>query len=71
MSDEDTEFMREIRAIRQKHYEETKHMTDAEHTEHILRKTAPVMARYGLKDSDRPLIKPVKPTPALAEPSIV
>ena len=56
---EDSEFMREIRAIRQQIYEETKDMTDAEHTEYVLRETDPVMARYGWKDSD---LQPVMPS---------
>lgn len=39
----------EIHAIRAQIWEEIKDMTSAERIEHMRRKTAPIMAEYGLK----------------------
>jgi predicted DNA-binding protein (UPF0251 family) len=39
----------EIDAIRLKNYEETKHMTPAQHAEHVKRNTADVIKQYGMK----------------------
>ena len=38
-----------IDAIRLKLYEETKHMTPEQHTEHVKRSTADVIKQFGMK----------------------
>jgi hypothetical protein len=50
--------------VRAKHYEEAKNMTPEEHAELVRRKTDPVMARHGWKDSTHQPVKPNKPIPA-------
>ena len=41
--------LREIYAIRQKLYEETKHMTIEEHVQYVHSQAAPIIAKYGFK----------------------
>jgi len=48
MSDEST-IMRELYAVREQIYEETKHMTPAERAEHGRREAEAIIAKYNLK----------------------
>ena len=46
---EEPKAMRELHAIREKHYEETKHMTDAEYVKWVNDKARKVMREYGME----------------------
>jgi hypothetical protein len=46
---EEPRVMRELHAIREKHYEETKHMTDEEYIKWVNEKARKVMREYGME----------------------
>jgi hypothetical protein len=46
---EEPRVMRELHEIRAKHYEETKHMTDEEYTNHVNEEGLKIMKKYNMK----------------------
>jgi hypothetical protein len=49
MNYEEPKIMRDIHAIREKHYEETKHMTSEEYAHSVHEEVKKIMERYNLK----------------------
>ena len=61
--EDDYDWERELEAIRQRHYEETKDMTPEEWAEYIHREATPIMVERGWKYAE----PPVKAKPELVD----
>jgi hypothetical protein len=46
---EEPRVMQDLHAIREKHYEETKHMTDEEYVKWVNEKARKIMQEYGME----------------------